>query len=245
MTIARAYREIAAKRGLVDPWAVKVKQNPERAKLIGAINFKLWALLDREMNAESTQEKVLKVNWTFDEAAQVAEHLKKDLKLDRVLFTMGGWTRRGYDNQHPDILPASPECGGNEGLAESSRRVRNLGYLVCLHDNYQDIYRDSPSWNEDLIMRKADGSLVKGGVWWGGQAYLTCSKQALGLAQRPQNLTAVKDVSKVNSYFIDTTYASGLQECFAPDHLLDANGRHEVEDRALRLCPPAVWRLRQ
>ena len=29
---------------------------------------------------------------------------------------MGGWTHRGYDNQHPDILPANPECGGNEGL---------------------------------------------------------------------------------------------------------------------------------
>jgi hypothetical protein len=69
-------------------------------------------------------------------------------------------------------------------------------------------------------MRKADGSLVKGGIWWGGQAYLTCSKQALGLAQRPQNLAEVKQVSRVNSYFIDTTYASGLQECFAPDHPL-------------------------
>ena len=27
----------------------------------------------------------MRVNWTFDEAAQVAEHLKKDLQLDRVL----------------------------------------------------------------------------------------------------------------------------------------------------------------
>ena len=32
--------------------------------------------------------------------------------MDNVLFTMGGWIHRGYDNQHPDILPAAPECGG-------------------------------------------------------------------------------------------------------------------------------------
>jgi len=38
------------------------------------------------MNKESTHEDSLRVNWTFDEAAQVAEHLKRDLKLDRVLF---------------------------------------------------------------------------------------------------------------------------------------------------------------
>ena len=163
---------------------------------------------------------MLKVNWTFDEAAQVAEHLKSDLKLDKVLFIMGGWTHRGYDNQHPDILPANPECGGNSGLAECARRVMQLGYLFCLHDNYQDIYRDSPSWNEDLIMKQPDGSLVKGGHWWGGQAYLTCSRKALELAKRPQNLPAVKELTNADSYFIDTTYASGLQECFDPAHPL-------------------------
>jgi len=220
VTIAKAYREIAARRGWWVPWSAKLARNPERAKLLGAINYKLWALLDRELNEDSTKEEVLKVNWTFDEAAQVAGHLKNDLKLEKVLFIMGGWTHRGYDNQHPDILPASPECGGDERLAACARRVMDQGYLFCLHDNYQDIYRDSPSWNEELIMKHPDGSLVKGGQWWGGQAYLTCSEEALKLAQRPQNLPAVKKLTDANSYFIDTTYASGLQECFDPRHPL-------------------------
>jgi hypothetical protein len=220
VTLAKAYRQIAAARGLLVPWAEKLKENPERRKLFGAINYKLWALLDREMNEESTKEEVLKVVWTFDEAAQVAEHLKNDLKLDKVLFVMGGWIHRGYDNQHPDILPAAPECGGDEALARCARRVLDLGYLLCLHDNYQDIYRDSPSWDESLIMKHPDGRLVKGGKWWGGRAYLTCSKKALELAKRPQNLPAVKELTAANSYFIDTTYAAGLQECFDPQHPL-------------------------
>ena len=220
VTLAKAYRQIAAERGWLNTWSEKLQGHPERAKLFGAINFKLWALLDREMDATSTHQKVLKVDWTFDEAAQVAEHLKRDLKLDKVLFIMGGWTHRGYDNQHPDILPANPECGGNSGLTECARRVMQLGYLFCLHDNYQDIYRDSPSWSEDLIMKHPDGSLVKGGSWWGGQAYLTCSLKALELAKRPQNLPAVKELTNADSYFIDTTYASGLQECFDPAHPL-------------------------
>ena len=236
VTIAKAYREIARERGLLVPWSEKLKGHPERAKLFGAINYKLWALLDREMNEESAKEEVVKVVWTFDEAAQVAEHLKNDLKLDRVLFVMGGWTHRGYDNQHPDILPANPECGGNAGLAECARRVMAQGYLFCLHDNYQDIYRDSPSWDESLIMKHPDGSLVKGGKWWGGRAYLTCSKQALGLAERPQNLPAVKKLTQADSYFIDTTYASGLQECFDPAHPLtradDMKWKQELSDYA-------------
>jgi hypothetical protein len=220
VTVAKAYRQIAAERGWLVTWNEKLQGNPERAKLFGAVNYKLWAALDREMDLTSTQQQVLKVNWTFNEAAQVAEHLKTDLKLEKVLFIMGGWTHRGYDNQHPDILPANPECGGSSALAECARRVMQLGYLFCLHDNYQDIYRDSPSWNEDLIMKEPDESLVKGGHWWGGQAYITCSRKALELAQRPQNLPAVRELTNADAYFIDTTYASGLLECFDPAHPL-------------------------
>jgi hypothetical protein len=193
---------------------------PDRAKLFGAVDYKLWSALDRRMNEDSTKEEHVQVNWTFDEAAQVAEHLKRDLKLDKVLFLMGGWIHRGYDNQHPDILPAAPECGGDAALADCSRRVRALGYLFGLHDNYQDIYRDSPSWNENLIMKDRNGKLAVGGRWAGGRAYVTCSEMALGLAQRPQNLPGVRQLTDADAYFIDTTYAAGLQECFDPKHPL-------------------------
>ena len=172
------------------------------------------------MSEDSTKEERVRVNWTFDEAAQVAEHLKNDLKLDKVLFIMGGWIHRGYDNQHPDILPSAPECGGDDAFADACRRIRALGYVLCLHDNYQDIYSDSPSWNERYVQKNADGSLVKGGHWAGGRAYITCSQMALELARRPQNLTAVKKLSHADSYFIDTTYAAGLQECFDKEHPL-------------------------
>ncbi|MGO8676360.1 MAG: DUF5696 domain-containing protein [Limisphaerales bacterium] len=220
VTIAKAYRQLARERGWLVTWDEKLKTNPEREKLLGAANIKLWSALDRRMNQESTREESARVNWTFDEAAQVAEHFKQDLKLDRVLFTVGGWIHRGYDNQHPDILPSAPECGGDAALADCAQRVLRLGYLFCLHDNYQDIYRDSPSWNEKFIMKTRDGQLARGGHWAGGMAYLTCSQMALDLARRPQNLMAVKKLCGANAYFIDTTYAAGLQECFDPAHPL-------------------------
>ena len=220
ITLAKAYRSVARERGWLVTWSEKLKADPERAKLFGAANIKLWSTLDRRMNEASTKEESVRLNWTFAEAAQVAEHLKNDLKLDKVLFTMGGWIHRGYDNQHPDILPTAPECGGDVAFSNCARRVMDLGYLFCLHDNYQDIYRDSPSWDEKLIMKTEDGKLARGGHWAGGLAYLTCSQMALGLAERPQNLPAVKKLSNANAYFIDTTYAAGLQECYDPNHAL-------------------------
>ena len=234
VAVAKAYREVAKQKGWLVTWKEKLKDHPDRAKYFGASNYKLWSTLDRRMNEESTKEERVRVNWTFDEAAQVAEHLKRDLKLEKVLFIMGGWIHRGYDNQHPDILPTAPECGGDASFADACRRIRALGYILSLHDNYQDIYRDSPSWNERYVQKNADGSLGKGGHWAGGRAYITCSKMALELA-RP-NLPAVKKLSGADSYFIDTTYAAGLQECFDKEHPLtradDIRWKQAISDYA-------------
>ncbi len=218
--IARAYRQVAQEKGWLVTWDQKLKENPERAKYFGASNFKLWSTLSRTMSEDSRQELSVHVNWTFDEAAQVAEHLKRDLQLDRVLFILGGWIHRGYDNQHPDVLPTAPECGGDTAFSNACRRVRALGYLLSLHDNYEDMYRDAPSWNEQFLNKNPDGSVTKGGHWAGGRAYVTCSQKALELARRPQNLPAVKRLSDADSYFIDTTYAAGLMECFDKNHPL-------------------------
>jgi len=234
-TVAEAYRDVARQKGYLVTWEEKLKTRPQAARLFGAINFKLWTTLARRID-EDLNEVSVDVNWTFEEAKQIAEHLKNDMKLDRVLFILGGWLHKGYDCQHPDILPAAPECGGNEGLADCAQRVRELGYVFSLHDNYQDMYRDAPSWDEDYIMKNPDGSLRTGGLWLGGRAYLTCSKKAVELAQRPQNLPEVKELFSPDIYFIDTTYAAGLQECFDKNHPLtkwdDMHWKNEISDFA-------------
>jgi hypothetical protein len=218
-SIAEAYLAVAREKGYLVSWDEKLKDRPQAARLFGASNVKLWTALARRID-EDLREVSVEVHWSFDEVARVAEHIRRDLDIHPVLFHLGGWIRKGYDCQHPDILPAAPECGGNEGLAECARRVKALGYLFCLHDNYQDMYRDAPSWDEYWIMKNPDGSLMKGGLWLGGRAYLTCSKEAVKLAMRPQNLPQVKQLFDPDVYFIDTTYAAGLYECHDPRHPL-------------------------
>jgi hypothetical protein len=218
-TVAAAYRQRAENLGYRVTWDDKLKTHPQAERLFGACNVKLWTALARRIDKDMVEQSV-EVKWTFDEAARIAEHIKTDLEIDDVLFHLGGWTRYGYDCKHPDNMPANPECGGNAGLADCARRVQDCGYLFCLHDNYQDMYRDAPSWNEVYLQKNADGSPKMGGVWLGGQAYYTCAREAVKLAQRPENLPMVRDVVHPDLYFIDTTYAVGPQECFDPRHPL-------------------------
>jgi hypothetical protein len=215
--MALAYRKIARQRGLLKTWAEKRRECPNVDKLLGAADFKPFVFVHSVPQQPGGQESNF-VGFSFDEVAQSAEHWRRDLGIDRAMVVLAGWLHRGYDNQHPDILPACAECGGNEGLAAAGKRIRDCGFLFGLHDNYQDMYRDAPSWDEKYINRDAQGGLKMGGFWAGGQAYQVCAIEQVKLAQRPQNLPGVRSLFGPTIYFIDTVFAWGLVTCEAKEH---------------------------
>jgi hypothetical protein len=218
--IATAYRAVARERGLLKTLAEKMRENPRVADLFGAADFKPFAYMRLAPNTPWNKKDQwdARLSFTFEECADLAEHLNRDLGIDRAMLVLNGWINGGYDNRHPDILPAAPEMGGNDGLVACSRRVKALGWLFGLHDNYQDLYRDAASWNEEFIIKNADGSLRKGGVWAGGPCWLICSRKSIELARRPQNIPRVKELFAPTLYFSDTIFAAGLYECFDPAH---------------------------
>ncbi len=153
--IAKAYRAVARERGLLKTLAEKMRENPRVAELFGAADFKPFAYMRLAPNTPWHRQDTwgAQLNFTFEECANLAEHLNRDLGINRAMLVLNGWINGGYDNRHPDILPAAPEIGGNDGLAACSRRVKALGWLFGLHDNYQDMYRYAPSWNEEFIIK--------------------------------------------------------------------------------------------
>ncbi len=223
--IAKAYRAEARERGLLKTLEEKLRANPRVAELFGAADFKPFAFMRRMPGTRlnKTDKPIFEINFTFDECADMAEHFRKDLGIGRAMLVLNGWINSGYDNRHPDVLPAAPQIGGDEALKRCSRRVKALGWLFGLHDNYQDIYRDAPSWNEEYIMKNADGSLRKGGVWPGGQCWLICSRKSLELAQRPQNIPGIRKLFAPGIFFADTIFAAPPYECFDPKHPLTLN----------------------
>ena len=222
--IAKAYRPIARQRGFLKTLAEKMKENPDVERFFGAADFKPFAFMRRVANTRynKTDKEVLDINFSFQECADLAEHFSKDLGIDRALLVLNGWINGGYDNLHPDVLPAAPEIGGDQGLIECSRRVRALGrgWVFGFHDNYQDFYKNAASWNEDYMMKNPDGSIRKGGEWAGGLAYLICSRKSVELAARPQNVPRVKQMFSPDLYFSDTIFAASLYECSDPKHPL-------------------------
>ncbi|MCB9916112.1 MAG: hypothetical protein H6828_13370 [Planctomycetes bacterium] len=211
--VARAYRAVAERRGLRAPRAVD-------ARTLGAPVLRL----EGEVHADGSS-----VLHTFDDVLACARHWREDLALERARVLVGGWNRGGYDGGHPDVLPANAACGGDAGLARCARGVRALGYLFGLHDNYQDLYEDAPSWDPELVALDEQGAPRAGGVWGGGQSWMICTTQALAFAQR--NLPRVVALAQPDFLFLDTTLTTRLQPCTHAAHPMTAAG-----DRAARLA---------
>ena len=219
VAIGRAYRSIARRHGWLRTWAEKRAQFPSVDRMFGAADFKPFVFVRTiPSKRHPGPDERVHVGFRFDETAECARHWREDLGIDRAMVVLAGWIHRGYDNQHPDILPAAPECGGDEALARAAEQIRAQGYLFGLHDNYQDLYRDAPSWDESLVNKNSQGQLKEGGCWAGGQAYQVCAIKQVELAQRPRNLPAVRDLFGPTVYFIDTVFAWPLVTCEDPAH---------------------------
>lgn len=205
--IAHAYRALARAKGWLQTWADKRRRFPTVDRMFGATDFKPFVYWGKG------------VGFTFDEVAQCAEHWRNDLGIDRAFVVMAGWIEGGYDVRHPDILPAAAACGGNEGLAAAFRRIRDCGYLVGMHDNYQDMYEDAPSFDVKYLNKDPNGTPRMGGFWNGGQAWQVCAIKQVELAQRDAtNIPEVDRLFDPSIYFIDTVFAWPLVTCEDPAH---------------------------
>jgi hypothetical protein len=219
--IAKAYRPIAKVKGWRKTWDEKRQQFPTVDAMFGAADFKPFVLsrvLPSSVYSQDGKEHVYQ-GFTFDEVAQCAEHWRRDLQIERAFVVLAGWINGGYDVRHPDVLPAAAECGGNEGLAAAAERIRSCGYLFGLHDNYQDMYEDAPSWSKSWLNKDSHGIPRQGGNWNGGQAWQVCAVKQVELAARPDtNLPAIAKLFQPSIYFIDTVFAWGLVTCEDPAH---------------------------
>ncbi|MCJ7738128.1 MAG: glycoside hydrolase [Anaerolineae bacterium] len=234
--LAKRYRQLAIANGRYRSLYDKVQDNPAVARLIGAPDIKIYIYTNRleEPTYRAYSQPVLsgyeRVHTTFSQVAEIAEDLHENLGVDRALMLLGGWIRAGYDREHPDVWPPAEKAGGLAGMRDASYEVTNRGYLFALHDNYQDMYPDAPSYDPGVIIRERDGRLKPGGIWDGGPCQLICSSQAIALAGPV--LDEIHANTAVNAYYLDTTTAASLYECYSSDHPLT---RRQDRDEKLKL----------
>ena len=83
-------------------------------------------------------------------------------------------------------------------------------YVTVLHDNYQDCYPTAESFPKGVV-RRENGVLMSGGLWFGKQCYITNSRDGVKFARR--NWEKVKTLGS-SGYFVDCVPNNPLHESY-------------------------------
>jgi hypothetical protein len=218
--LALEYREWARGQGLLRSLTEKVGACPALREMLGGRIVSINEATPK--HAPSYYEDLLepaslnqypgigaKVFWTHAQVGSILARLAK-CGIEHAMVVVRGWIPGGYDWSHPDVWPPEPSLGSIDDLKKLCGA--DARFPVALHDNYQDIYEHSPSWPHGIVQR-ADGSLLAGGYWAGGQAYILSAAAGRQYAER--NWQQMRQLG-LRALFVDTTSAVQAYESYAP-----------------------------
>lgn len=220
VAVARAFRVWAQGQGLHGSLREKLQHTPAlqslaRGRLLTFVEaYTTDPLVDEERLRFGTgpgvsREPQLHVRLTHGDVARLLAEAKQ-MGVSQGMAMLQGWAPGGYDWRHPDVWPPEPALGS---LSEMKALLTSSPpFTLGVHDNYQDIYRQSPSWPKG-VNRRADGSRMPGGPWRGGQAFILNSRASLRYAER--NWRELRTLGPRMMY-IDTVTAASLYESHDP-----------------------------
>ena len=219
-TICLAYRDYLCEIGKLVSLQEKIYKNPLVGKMIGrpVVHYHAIRVHRKPGTRGYSEDNPLQNDrvTTFSALTAKLEALHQK-GVEAAYVHVDGWGKMGYDNQHPDILPPSPEAGGYEGMRDMVERLRAIDFIPAVHDNYRDYYTDADTYNENQAQVHHDGSFVWQDCWAGGMQRKLCAKLALPYIRR-NYMELKKHGAMPDGVYIDVFSIAKLDECDNPMH---------------------------
>lgn len=217
--LCKVYRQYARETGLLTTLTEKAARNPKVDRLIGAgfihTGIKTHVAADSEFFDPADPEKNNRVT-PFSVRSELvrAYHARG---VDRLYLHLDGWGDPGYDNQHPDYLPACIEAGGWDGMRELQDTLQGYGYLFGIHDQYRDYYFAAPTFDRSFGIQAPDGSIFEMARWAGGHQTYLCATQAPFYVKR--NFSGLFDAGiHPDGAYLDVFTCNEPDQCCNPEH---------------------------
>lgn len=217
--LCKVYRGYAKEKALLVTLKEKAAKNPLVDKFIGSAivhaGIKEHISPDSDYyDKEHPEENDTVV--TFEERERQMLKLK-ELGLEKVYLHLDGWGEPGYDNQHPDYLPACEEAGGWEGMKLLSDCMKEINYMFAIHDQYRDYYFDAKTYDPEFSIISPEGKKPEFARWAGGwQTYICASQSPLYLKR---NFTELfKQGIHLEGTYLDVFTCNEADECAHPWH---------------------------
>lgn len=217
-TIAKDYRAYLIETGQLKTIDNKISENENIKRLVGCavLHHKIYSAIQPASKFYDKNGVNEKLYASFEKRAGQMKVLK-EAGLDKLYIHTDGWGERGYDNNHPYILPPCKEAGGWDGLKSFADTCRSLDYIVALHDQYRDFYYSSKEFDMDKAVTKIDGGHPYCSIWDGGEHTFLCASQALDFVKKTYAELEEHSVD-VQGAYLDVFSVMNGDECFHPKH---------------------------
>ncbi|MGI6459058.1 MAG: DUF5696 domain-containing protein [Candidatus Hydrogenedentales bacterium] len=219
--MAKRYRRYVQEQGDFVSLAEKRVRTPGLDEVIGRPVVHLGALYHFVQEASLFYKDRIENNHRLQTFDQLADGLRslKAAGIDKAYVHLDGWGFYGYDNGHPDVLPAGEEQGGWDGLRRFATTCEELDYFFAVHDQYRDFYFNAVSFDDRLAAVRLDGSREETSTWCGGPQTMLNPRFAPGYVRRNHDLFAAHEIN-VRGAYLDVFAVVPLEESTLPAHPL-------------------------
>lgn len=217
--ICKDYRAYVKEIGLWRSLEEKAARNPNVNKLIGSMFLHKGIkthVCENSIFYDKEHPEKNDVLVTFKQREQEIKHFKEK-GIEKCYLHLDGWGNPGYDNQHPDYLPACSEAGGWEGFKSLSDTMKECNYMFGLHDQYRDYYFDAKTFDPQFACQYEDGSILDVARWAGGRQSYLCASQVPYYVKRNFEEVLAHGIHLEASY-LDVFTCNEPDECFHPMH---------------------------
>lgn len=229
--LCKIYRNYVIEKGRFKSLAEKAVKTPAIDQLIGSAFLHKGIKTQVMTNSDFYDAENPDKNNHLTPFSVRTEEIKKfhELGVEKLYLHLDGWAEPGYDNQHPDYLPACEKAGGWKAMKELSDTMHECGYLFGIHDQYRDYYYAAKTFDENFATRLADGTIPSHARWAGGPQTYLCATQAPFYVKR--NFTEIMDNGiKLDCAYLDVFTCNEGDECSHPWHKMTRRECYEYRN---------------
>lgn len=230
--MAKVIRKWYEDHGPVLTLKEKIERKPKLKNLIGSCVYHTG--IHSNISPDSAYYHSEGINEAIVPIVEVEKQMKEfhEKGIGRIHLHVDG-CGIAYDRKHPRFFPIDERTGGYPALIHLMKTMHEHDDLFTIHDNYHDLYLDSPDFDEKYQIFDKNGKPFYMAVWAGGkQSYMT-SQVAPAFFER--NLDYLKSQGVVSDgVYCDVFTCNPMDENFESEYRQDrrtcAKFRNETFD---------------
>ncbi len=141
---------------------------------------------------------------TFNDALERVKMIYNLTGGIKQVMLLRGWQHEGHDTGYPDVFTLNKHGGTMDDLKHLITEARKYNAIVTFHDNYDDMYDETPYFDPEIASMDCRGEMYKSWIWVSGISRMTSFKKYVQSGKMAARVKKTVEMYPVkDSYHLD------------------------------------------